>query len=554
MASPAGAQNPNFKGDPDRYLFDTYFFASIEARMRGDNNAAFELLKKCRKLDYLSPAVLFEMSRLLAASNEYAYAADYAAEAAKIDTLRNPTYVRTAILYLKVVGKLHDVLPLYDKLIDIQPDERNELLLEKAAIEKNLTHYDDALKTLDLVSSNEKKTILDVELSRTGIYEAAGKYRKENKLFKSLNKRFLNDLRVMVEQSRYYYNRGLITESKELCEKVVTMPGGSVYYFVLADIYRTLSMDSLFASTSIKAFSHPDINVEAKTSRLFDILNRPDNMMFDAKWRCFFDNVFYSLLNTHPDDQQSVALAYNYYYNTDRQEKATKLLRTYVSQYPGNEFIWRNLISSLQNDPTVVNKDVIDLCQRAVDDMPEHPFFHLILGQALQMDNQSEKGLAEFLTADDLYQYSASQEDAQFRIYALHGIAECYHALDSLDQCFAVYDKILIENPDDAAALNNYAYWLAKENRDLERAERMSSQSLKSDALSPTYLDTYAFVLYKRGRYSEAKFIMERCLAQLEGQYDAVVLYHYADILEANGEKEKATEMRAKAKEYEAAE
>ena len=117
----------------------------------------------------------------------------------------------------------------------------------------------------------------------------------------------------------------------------------------------------------------------------------------------------------------------------------------------------------------------------------------------------------------------------------------CYFYTDSLDQAFAIYDQLLATDPDDALALNNYAYYLAINGRDLQKAEQMSSRSLKSQPTNTSFLDTYAYILYHNNSYREALFVMERCLDALKTEGippSAEVLDHYADILFLNGKKE----------------
>ena len=105
--------------------------------------------------------------------------------------------------------------------------------------------------------------------------------------------------------------------------------------------------------------------------------------------------------------------------------------------------------------------------------------------------------------------------------------------------------------------LNNYAYFLSLEERDLERALEMTTRANTLERNNPTYLDTKAWVLYKLGRYAEAKKVMQQALSLNRGK-SAEYPLHYGDILHALGEEfmartywRKALEMGADAKEIE---
>lgn len=98
----------------------------------------------------------------------------------------------------------------------------------------------------------------------------------------------------------------------------------------------------------------------------------------------------------------------------------------------------------------------------------------------------------------------------------------------------------------------------------------MSSATIKADPLNPTYLDTYAWVLFQQGDYSLARMYIEKAFdnskkakaTSSEQEEDdakntpksdmdslsSEMYDHYGDILIKLGEKEKAMEYWQKAK------
>ena len=69
----------------------------------------------------------------------------------------------------------------------------------------------------------------------------------------------------------------------------------------------------------------------------------------------------------------------------------------------------------------------------------------------------------------------------------------------------------------------------------MERALTMISRALALSQNNSTYLDTMAWVLYKLGRYDEAKKYMQQALS-LDRHRSAELALHYGDILHALGE------------------
>jgi tetratricopeptide (TPR) repeat protein len=100
---------------------------------------------------------------------------------------------------------------------------------------------------------------------------------------------------------------------------------------------------------------------------------------------------------------------------------------------------------------------------------------------------------------------------------------------------FRTYEKALALLPNDAGLLNNYAYFLSEEGRELERALEMAERAITISRNNSTYLDTYAWILYKLERYTEAKRYMRQAVT-LDPTQSEVLMCHYGDILFALGE------------------
>ena len=118
-------------------------------------------------------------------------------------------------------------------------------------------------------------------------------------------------------------------------------------------------------------------------------------------------------------------------------------------------------------------------------------------------------------------------------------VADCYERMDREKEAFAYYRKAIKENPDNASALNNYAYRLCTSGKKLAQAEKMAAHVLELDPDNPTYIDTYGWILYCRRKYEPAKKAFKRAMVYGGKQHREIVL-HYAAVLEALGEKDLA--------------
>ena len=125
-------------------------------------------------------------------------------------------------------------------------------------------------------------------------------------------------------------------------------------------------------------------------------------------------------------------------------------------------------------------------------------------------------------------------------------IGDTYYKLDDLNSAFEAYDEALKYDDKNISVLNNYSYFLSLGNQDLSKAERMAAQAIKLEPNNMTFLDTYAWIFFKQGNYTLAKFYIESALNKNE-EVNAEILEHYGDILFKLNETDKAVEQWEKA-------
>lgn len=125
-------------------------------------------------------------------------------------------------------------------------------------------------------------------------------------------------------------------------------------------------------------------------------------------------------------------------------------------------------------------------------------------------------------------------------VSALSVIGDTYHQTGQSRKSYKTYDKALKLKPDYCPVLNNYAYYLSEERRRLCKAEKMSRITVEQEPDNSTYLDTYGWILFLRGKAAKAKPYFKH--AMLYGGKDSpVVLMHYSLVLKALGEEELAS-------------
>lgn len=166
---------------------------------------------------------------------------------------------------------------------------------------------------------------------------------------------------------------------------------------------------------------------------------------------------------------------------------------------------------------------------QARDLYPTRSDFRLISSSILWQQKQIDRALEELKKALPY----AESDSVRSGIYAFRG--DIYYQMNDMKKCYSEYMKALKYNSENVMVLNNYAYYLSIEGRNLDQALDMSSRAVAQNSTNPTFIDTKAWVLHRMGRNIEALELMKQALA-IDGHKNNELLLHYADIMYALGE------------------
>ena len=134
-------------------------------------------------------------------------------------------------------------------------------------------------------------------------------------------------------------------------------------------------------------------------------------------------------------------------------------------------------------------------------------------------------------------------DDKEQQLTCLSIIGDTYHAMGQTRQAYKCYEQALKIDPEYCPVLNNYAYYLSEQRRRLCKATRMSRITVEKEPDNATYLDTYGWILYLRGKAKDAKPYFKHAMIY-GGKESAVIMMHYAAVLEKLGEKDLAAYYR----------
>lgn len=320
------------------------------------------------------------------------------------------------------------------------------------------------------------------------------------------------------------------------------IPGYVPAMYGLAEIYRLKNDYAGFFSKAAPVISNPQIEKNWKTEYLEQLLKLPG---FVQKCRPQMDILMESLANAHPSDTTVNELATAYFAQTGNKEKCRELLSSFISNHPEDKNAKLRYLSFLYYEEQW--EELETEAAKELEKTPESI-------ESLELLGLARYNMEKYSGAIDAYskinELARRDKDTSAQVKTYSTIGDLYHTIGNKKMAYANYKKALKINPGYNPVLNNYAYYLALENKNLKQACKMSRKTIETEPDNATYLDTYAWILHLLGRNEEAKAHMKHAMIY-GGTDDKDILLHYAEILETLGDKELAKIYREKASKME---
>jgi tetratricopeptide (TPR) repeat protein len=143
-----------------------------------------------------------------------------------------------------------------------------------------------------------------------------------------------------------------------------------------------------------------------------------------------------------------------------------------------------------------------------------------------------EKG--DFNKAREEWQKLLDESPDNIRVLSVMGSA--FLERKEYDLAIEIFRKMVKLHPDNGSLANTLGYLLADQNRELNYAQELIEKAIKVDKLNrATYLDSLAWVHYRKGNFKQAKKLMEKSLGISRLSHENVsseVHLHLGKILE----------------------
>ena len=505
--------------------YDYFFLEAARLKVQKDYAAAFNLLQHCLTINPNASSALYELSQYYMylkqvpqgqAALEKAVENDpdnywYSQGLANLYQQQNETEKATKLLENMSVRFPEKLDPLYAMLEIYNQGEE----------------YDKVIATLNRLEGKMGKSE-QISMEKFRIYLQMKDNKNAFNEIESLVAEYPMDTRYQVVLGDVYLQNGKKEEAYSLYRKVLDAePDNAMAMYSLASYYDATGQKELYQQQLDTLLLNKKVASETKMNvmRQFIVQNEQE-----GKDSTLVINLFNRVLEQEPDDAQLPMLYAQYLLSKGMNKETLPILRQVLEIEPTNTAARMMLLGEAVRKEDYV--DVINLCEPGVETNPEMLEFYYYLAIAYNQAGRTDDLIAicqKALThvADN------SKKEVISDFYSILG--DAYHTKDLNKEAYAAYDSALVYNPSNIGALNNYAYYLSVERRDLDKAEEMSYKTVKAEPKNATYLDTYAWILFEKGNYAEARLYIDDAIKSDEEKSD-VIIEHCGDIYYMTGD------------------
>lgn len=508
------------------------FFNGLRAKVSNRISDSETYFRQVLQIDPSNHAALYELACIYHDQDDEAAAEQYAREAVTVNAYNKWYWLLLADIYKKTQN-FEQLNLVFSDLINLEPDNA-DYYFDKA----NTLYFSNRIKEADaLYGQIEKRFGPSDELSvgRQRLYQKEG---SPGKAVSEIEKQIAvnpNDVHNYLNLANVYEKEGQSDKALEVLLKAKQINSANPYVNLnLADVYTSLGKTADANHELKAAFANPGLFVDSKVSIIVSLMQA--NTIVSNEQALELASI---LTMAHPNEAKAFAVHGDVLFQSKKFGEARTSYKKALEINDQFYALWEQLLRidlSMQDFSAAIadGEDGLAL-------FPNQANLYYFTALAYAQTGKPEKAVSYLRNASNL---QVEDQDLLSQIYSAMG--DSYHGLKRYDESDKAYEKALEINPDNTYVLNNYAYYLSLRGEQLTKAAAMSR---RSNALKPdnsSFQDTYAWVLFKQGKYSEALVWIEKAL--INGN-SGVLVEHHGDILYQLGKKELAIQKWLKAKE-----
>ena len=518
-------------------LADRLFLDAVCCQLRGDDSTALQLLDSCRTVNPNAAEAYYRLAQQYFDTGNDSIATKYMERAARLQPANDTYQESVAATYIQQ-RDYDNAIKAYENLYS-HYRERTDILDILVRLYGAKKDYSRMLSTIDRMEKVDGESD-ELTLLKMNVYEMRHDTKNAYRMLKALNDAHPNEPNYKVMLGNWLMNHSRRDEAfKYLQGALADDPQNAFALNSMYDYYRSggdnAAADELREKILFSSQTEPKTKVTMLQQAIKEseqnggdsvvVLNLFDRTMKASPKDADISNMkaMYMKLKGMPDDSVNAAFEHTLSIEPDNNMARVKLIQDKWDKKKWDEVI------SLSTAGTQYN--------------PDDMVFYYFLGLGyFQKDDDDraldalKRGVGEINDRTD--------PDIASDFYGSMG--DILFKKKRQEEAFEAYDNSLKWKEDNIVVLNNYAYYLSEQRRDLKRAEQMSFKTVQAEPTNSTYLDTYAWILFLQKRYDEARAYIDRALENDNDSTNgpsAVVIGHAGDIYCMCGDTDRAVEL-----------
>ena len=506
--------------------YDYFFLEAMRLKEKKDYASAFGLLQHCLDIHPNAASALYEVSQYYMFLRQVPQGQE-ALEKAVANAPDNYWYSQGLASLYQQQNELDKAVTLLEQMVVRFPAKQDPLfnLLDLYGRQEK---YDKVISTLNRLEKHMGKNE-QLSMEKFRIYLQMKDDKKAFQEIESLVQEYPMDMRYQVILGDVYLQNGKKQEAYDVYQKVLAAePDNPMAIFSMASYYKQTGQEELYQQQLDTLLLNKKVTPDTKVGVMRQMIVENEQADKDStQIIALFDRI----MKQEQDDPQIPMLYAQYLLSKKMESESVPVLEQVVDLDPTNKAARMMLIGAAAKKEDY--KQIIKVCEPGIEATPDALEFYYYLAVAY---NQAEKPDSVISICKRALEHKTAdgKKEIVSEFYSILG--DMYHTQKQMKEAYAAYDSALVYNPSNIGALNNYAYYLSVERRDLDKAEEMSYKTVKAEPNNATYLDTYAWILFEKGNYAEARIYIDNAMKSEGGDKSDVIVEHCGDIYYMTGD------------------
>lgn len=517
----------------DASLYDHFFLDAMIQRQKGNNDAAFDLLRRCLQIKPDASEAHYYIAQYYAGLKNDSLSLAHIKRAAELNP-DNETFMETlAQIYIRQ-QKISDAIAVVERLYD-RDKNREDLLEMLFQLYQQDGDYKKAVSVLDRIELIDGKSEL-LSVAKSEMYTKMGDKKAAIAEMEALARQYPNDLNYLAMYGDMLMVNGQEKKGLKTFNQILGQePDNSRVLMSLRTYYLAHSDQTMADSLTTRILLSRNTSQQDKIHLIRQEVQASENADGDST-RVL--NLFRRMNNLQPSADMLILQATYMNLKQMPKDSINAVLGHVLDIAPDNAAARLQLVANAWETDSM--NTVVSLCQGGRQYNPDEMAFYYYQGIAYYKQEKLDEALSAFQNGIGVINEESNPAIVS-DFYAVMG--DILHQKGQPQAAYAAYDSCLVWKDDNIGCLNNYAYYLSEEGEQLDKAEQMSYKTIKAEPKNATYLDTYAWILFMQQRYSEAKVYIEQALQNKDDSLDnAVIFEHAGDIYACCNDSDKALE------------